>query len=544
MPNTFKKVIDRQMWVQSTPNINAHAAGASVASDLRNNVTRNPFVYFLGSNAVLNRYNVVQKSWQRVSTTPLTAGTFAAGATSWFAPSFGAVGTIAAGATTTSVVISTALPSAVGVNQLANRGGSGEFGYRLRIIDTTAGKTEERWIVANTSGTTPTITLDAALTFTPATGARYELLSGRLYMIGATSLAAGAFRSFEVATNTFASRSITNLPASLTTDSAATVLDEQYVPYNHRPGEGMVKGATVYDTASSLSALAATAAAASTLTGQASGGDAVIAANEYRNFQVRVVADATTPAAVGQRRVILHHTAGPSPVYTLGSAWTTTPSAAARYVIELPNLVLLRTTANTATYVYNYADASYVGAVTIASDAWNATWIAAAPGNHGVGNVWAPSWGIQPDIARNARHAFYFNFRGGAVTTLDLLDLAGGTGTPTGGVPPLWTGAVVYDGGVDPFNAGTTAAHSPFGGEGRYTYLNLYVASQIAQVHRFDALNRVLSPHVATDFIQSGTATVGARMAAFAAIDGTDLYDCVFMQSNLSQLTQELIPLV
>jgi hypothetical protein len=260
MANTFKKVIDRQMWVQSTPNVNAHAAGASVASDLRNNITRNPFVYFLGSNAVLNRYNIVQKSWQRISATPLT-GTFAAGATSWFAPSFGAVGTIAAGATTTSVVISTALPSAVGVNQLANRGGSGEFGYRLRIIDTTAGKTEERWIVANTAGTTPTITLGAPFTFTPASGARYELLSGRLYMINATSLAAGSFRSFEVATNTFANRSITNLPASLTTDSAATVLDEQYVPYNHAPGEGMVKGSFTYDTG--LNSLTATAAAAS-----------------------------------------------------------------------------------------------------------------------------------------------------------------------------------------------------------------------------------------------------------------------------------------
>ena len=542
MPNTFKKVIDRQMWVQSTPNVNAHAAGASVASDLRNNITRNPFVYFLGSNAVLNRYNVVQKSWQRVSATPLTAGTFAAGATSWFAPSFGAVGTIAAGATTTSVVISTALPSAVGVNQLANRGGSGEFGYRLRIIDTTAGKTEERWITANTAGTTPTITLGAAFSFTPASGARYELLSGRLYMIGATSLAAGAFRSFEVATNTFANRSITNLPASLTTDSAATVLDEQYVPYNHAPGEGMVKGSFVYDTG--LSSLTATAAAASTLTGQATGGDAVIAANEYRNCQIRVVADSTTPAAVGQRRVILHHTAGPSPVYTLGAAWTTQPSATAKYVIELPNLVLLRTTANTATYVYNYADASYVGNVTIASDAWNATWIAAAPGNHGAGNVWAPSWGIQPDTPRNARHAFCFNFRGGATTTLDLLDLSGGTGSPTAGAPPLWTGAVVYDGGADAFNAGTTAAHSPFGGEGRYTYANIYVASQLAQMYRFDAQNRVLSPHVATDFIQAGTATVGARMAAFAAIDGSDLYDCVLLQSNLSQLTQELIPLV
>jgi hypothetical protein len=345
-----------------------------------------------------------------------------------------------------------------------------------------------------------------------------------------------------VATNTYADRSNTNLPASITTDSAATVLDEQYVPHNNRPGEGMVKGSFTYDTG--LNSLTATASAASTLTGQATGGDAVIAANEYRNFQIRIVADSTTPASVGQRRVILHHTAGASPVYTLGAAWTTQPSATAKYVIELPNLVLLRTTANTSTYVYNYADASYTGNVTIAANAWSATWIAAAPGNHGAGNVWAPSWGIQPDTPRNARHAFCFNFRGGSTITLDLLDLSGGTGSPTAGAPPLWTGAVVYDGGSDNIATGSTAAYSPFGNEGRYTYMNIYVASQLSQMYRFDAANRVLSPHVATDFIQSGTATVGARMAAFAAIDGNDLYDVVLLQSNLSQLTQELIPLV
>jgi hypothetical protein len=63
-------------------------------------------------------------------------------------------------------------------------------------------------------------------------------------------------------------------------------------------------------------------------------------------------------------------------------------------------------------------------------------------------------------------------------------------------------------------------------------------------MYRFDAQNRVLSPVVSTDFIQSGSAALGQRMASFAAIDGTDLYDCVLLQSNTSQLTQELIPLI
>jgi hypothetical protein len=535
MANTFKKVIDRMLWAQVAPSPNAHAAAMSMAADMRNDTSRNPFIYTLHSNALLNRYNIVTKAWQVVSTAPLTGGTFGAGSTSAFAPSFGAVGTIAAGATTTSVTLTTALPTAVGVNMLANRGGSGELGFKLRIIDTTAGKTEERWIIGNTASTTPAIQLETALTFTPATGARYELLCGRLFMLGAGTLAAGAFRTFEPASNTLATRSITNLPATVGTDSAILVMDELYVPFDHNPGEGMVKGATTYDTG--LVALLATASAASTITGQATDGDAVVRANEYRNFQIRIVADPTTPASVGQRRSIASHTAGPSAVYTLGTAWTTQPSASARFVIEQPNLLVLRTTGNTTTYTYNYTDATVNnGTNSIAADAWSATYFGVGPANNAVGNLWAPSFGIQPDPARNARHSFNYFFRGGAVT-LDLLDIAGSiTGT--------WTSAITYDGNVNAFGTGTTGCYSPLGQEGRFTYVNVYVASAVNQIYRFDAKNRVFSPYVPTDFIQSGTAALGGRMAAYAAIDGTDTYDVVLLQSHLSTISQELIALV
>jgi len=535
MPNTFKKVLDRQMWVQVAASPNAHAAAMSMAGDLRNDTSRNPFIYTLHNNALLNRYNIVTKAWQVVSTAPLTAGTFGAGSTSAFAPSFGAVGTIAAGATTTSVTLTTALPAAVGLNMLANRGGSGELGFKLRIIDTTAGKTEERWIVGNTAGTTPTIRLEAALTFTPATGARYELLCGRLFMLGAGTVAAGVFRTFEPASNTLASRGTTNLPATISTDSAMLVLDELYVPWDHHPGEGMVKGATTYDTG--LVALLATASAAATITGQATGGDAVVAANEYRNFQIRIVADPTTPASVGQRRIVASHTAGPSAVYTLGANWTTAPSASARFVIEQPNLIVLRTSGVATTYTYNYTDGTVNnGTNNIAADAWSTTYFAAGPAANAVGNCWAPSFGIQPDPARYARHSFNYFFRGGAVT-LDALDIAN---TITG----TWTGAVAYDGNVNAFGAGTTGCYSPFGQEGRFTYVNVYVANAVNQIYRFDARNRVFSPYVPTDFIQSGTAALGGRTAAYAAIDGTDTYDVLLLQSHLSTVSQELVVLV
>ncbi|MCA3120567.1 MAG: hypothetical protein ING99_19430 [Rhodocyclaceae bacterium] len=539
MPNNFRKVLDRMLWVQVAPSPTAAAAAQSMSADQRNDSTRHPFAYQLASNAVLNRFNIVTKAWQLATSNPLTAGTFGAGATSWFAPSFGAVGTIAAGATTTSLTLSTALPTAVGLNMLANRGGSGELGFRIRIIDTAAGKTEERWIVGNTAGATPLINVDVAFSFTPAAGARYELLCGRLYMLGSGTLAAGAFRSFEPASNTLANRSITGLPTTLSTDSAAVALDEQYVPFDNKPGEGFIKGTHETDSGGGgRLAIIATASGASTITGRASGGDAAVAANEYRNFQIRIVEDTVTPTAVGQRRVIASHTAGPSPVYTLGTAWTVQPSSSAKYVIENPNLVILRTTANTTTYTYNYSDAAINnGTNSIAADAWSTTYFGAAPAANGAGCVWAPSYGIQPDPGRNARHSFNYFFRGGAVATLDVLDIAAA-------ITGVWTGAVTYDGNAVSFGTGTTGCPAPMDQEGRYTYLNVYTASALNQIFRFDAKHRVLSPYVPTDFIQTATAALGGRMAAYTAIDGADKYSCVLLQTQGSALCQELIPLV
>jgi hypothetical protein len=538
MANTFKKVIDQLVWRQVNPSPNAHSAAQSLASDLRSDLSRNPFVYQTVSNTVLNRYNIVTKAWQPMASMAL-AGTFGAGAASTFVPSLGLVGTIAAGATTTSVVLSTALPTAAGVNMLANRGGSGEYGFKLRIIDTVAGKTAERYITGNTAGTTPTIQVLSSFGFTPSSGARYEIIAGRLFSLGAGTTAANIWRSFEVASNTLSSGlSTTGLPATIGTDSDIMVLDEQYTPYDCSPGDGLVKGTYNYDTGVvSRYALAATAAGASSLTGQATLGDAVVAANEYRNFQIRIVEDTVNTTAVGQRRIIASHTAGPSPVYTLGTAWSVTPSSSAKFVIELPNLMLVRSTATTTVYTYNYGDATVNnGTNSIASNAWSTTYFGAAPAANAAGGLWMPSWGIQPDATRNARHSFCYFFRGGGVV-LDVLDIAGGT---TG----AWTGAIVYDGNTTTIGVGSCGGYAPFENEGRMFYINAYVASANNQFFRFDVQNRVLSPYTNTDFIQSGAAALGKRIAAYAALDGTDTYDVVLLQSHLSTIAQELVVLV
>lgn len=521
------------MWVQVSPTPNAHAAGAGIASDLRNDVSRNPFVYQLVSNAILNRFNIVKKAWQ-LAVNPGLGGTFGAGAGAVFAPSMALTGNIGAGCSTTSIVTTTAM-TAVGVNMLANRGGSGEYGFKVRIIGKSAGgsgKVEERWIVGNTGGTTPTLILDTPLSFTPQSGDTYEILSGRVFMLGAGAIAAASFRSFEVATNALASLANTNLPATIATDFSAIALDEQYVPYDRKPGEGFL-GTDTYN-GGLLRCLTATNRGVSSLTGQATGGDAGVLANEYRNFQIRIVEDPTTPTAVGQRAIIASHTAGASPVYTLGAAWAVQPSANAKFVIEYPNLIFLRSSATTSVYVYNYSGATINnGTNSIANNAWSTTYFAASGSAMGAGCTTLASFGIEPDVAKNSRHSHVFCFRGGGSSSLDLFDIAGGT---TG----AWSNAIVYDGAYT-FNTGSCGKYAPFDQEGRFGYINAYVASAVNQICRFDVKNRILAAETPTDWIQSGTAAAGDRIAVYAAIDGEDKYAVILLIAHLSTISQELI---
>jgi hypothetical protein len=149
--------------------------------------------------------------------------------------------------------------------------------------------------------------------------------------------------------------------------------------------------------------------------------------------------------------------------------------------------------------------------------------------------MWMPSFGIRPDAEKNARHSYLYCWRGTSAN-LDLFDIAGGT---TG----AWTNGIVIDGGITT-PANMSGCYAPFENEGRMFYLNPYVASQVSQIFRFDVQNRVLTPYTPTDEIQAGTAALGNRMAAFVAIDGTDTYDVLLLQSHLAVRTQELIPLV
>ena len=498
----FKDLIDLPQWRTLANSLNATAAGSCICGDSRNDISRDPYLYLLINANTFQRYNVKNDEWQTLSS-PALAGTFGAGAGSVFVPSAGPSGTLAAGSTTSSVILSTALPAAVGVNQLANRGDG--VGYKIRIIGNasgSSGKTEERYIIGNTGGTTPTIYLDSALSFTPIAGDRYEILAGRVMLMSAGTLTSGILRAYDIATNSYITLTQTNLPSTIGADSEFIVLDEQFVPNYRSPGEGFFGN------------LVATGSSSNSITGQATGGDAGVLANEYRNFQIRIVQDITTPTAVGQRRIISSHTAGPYPVYTLSSNWTVTPSSNATFVIENNNDVILSNGGTLTIYSYRMggftADGTWSFSGTVGTT--GALAYAARLGVGTQGNCAIPSWGLTLDAAKNARHSYIYWFRGGGSNILDLLDIAGAAGTGA------WTGAIVYGGqtGATTFTTGTSSCYDGATNSGKYGYISINGTQRFA---RFDVINRVLEPWCYLPYAQ-GTAVVGEKVATSLFIDG------------------------
>jgi hypothetical protein len=530
----FKDIIDKPEFRPFALCPNAHAAGVSICGDRRNNETRHPSIFQLASAAIVNQYHTKNDGWMFLGTPALT-NTFGAGACAVFCPHQGPRGSIGSGCSTTKIVTSTTWT--IGANLLANRGDG--IGFRVRIIGKSSGgsgKVEERTVVANSAASSGALTfyLDQALSFTPASGDTYEFLSGRVMLINTGAAGAGQFKYYDLVLNVYSGNlSITNLP-TLATDSYMAMLDEQYVPYDRKPGEGFVVGSGQYD-GTAFYCLTATGSASGTLTGQSSGGDASVLQNEYRNFQIRIVEDTGIPTAVGQRRLITSHTAGASPVYTLSAAWTVTPSSTCKYVIENCNFLLLVTGGTGNIYAYNPTPDAIVSnaGTSVAADSWNSSIFAARGANFNAGGSFEQSFGIEPDIGKYSRHSFIWSFRGGATVTCDLFDLAGAA---TG----AWSLAVgtSIPSGATTITTGSCWAQDPVSNEGKYMYLMLNVTSYI---FRFDMKTRTMEQFAQLRYLQSGTAAVGNRLACSAFIDGNTKVGFLHVLSHVSTMFHDIL---
>ena len=540
----FKPNHDIPDWEALANSPNAHAAGGCLAYDQRTGLDRHPLIYQYVSATIFNAYNPITDDWLFIGSPGM--GTFGAGAGAVFVASAGPNGTITTGATSTSVVLSTALPAAVGINQLANRGDGVPF--KVRIIDNAggaSGKTEEAYIIANTAGTTPTLTLSKTLgsstplSFTPTSGSRYEILSGRVFLM---ATAAAIWKYYDIATNSFSAALTTTNLSTPATDTWLGVLDELYTPPGQAAGAGFFGN------------LIATASGATSLTGTGAGADANLAANEYANFQIRIIEDTGTPTAVGQRRKISSHTAAAPTVYTISSAWSVTPSATAKYVIEqIGDVIAFTGSATALSHTYAAGGFRADGAWSTGSTSGAASLqIPNRQANTATGITACIAYAITPDAAKATRRSGLYMIRGGAVATIDCLDIAalswssgiGGADITYGnkGGETFTTGTCgVYDalGTYKDASAalGNTGASEP----GLYWYLN----QSAGRFRRFDVKHRTLLPWA--NYRQGqGAAAVGERMAMSWAYDsGSTNYGSYvhFLGSSQAQLTRALAPL-
>lgn len=506
----FKNLIDLPEWRPCAVGPSTSIVGECMAFDLRSNNYRDPYLYHQASTTTIECYNQLNDEWYIRKAFTAVGVTPAAGSGVIFVPSHGPSGTVGATPSTANITLA-ALPNSatVGINQLANRGDG--TGYRIRIIDKAGGATgklEERTIISNTAGATPIVYFDTPLTFTPAAGATYEILSGRVYVLSSGTTAAGYWKAYDVATNTMSGNlSTTNLAATIALDFQCVALDEAYTPYNRNPGEGMIDGGSVvYDV--TRKCIQATAANATTITG--SDMPALLATNEYRNFQIRIVEDTTAPTAVGQRARISSHTSGATGIFTVPAWPTATPSADAKFVVEQNNDLLLWTNGALVTYSYK-AGAWESGANwSTAAAAGGAGQYANPPAAMGAGAMVEGCWPIVVDASRLARHSHIIWFRGAATITAYYLDIAAAaTGT--------WSAALDYGGlSSTTFTTGTSAALDPTTNQGRYLYICVNGTQRFA---RFDLLNRALEPWAYLRYAP-GTAVVGGKLATATFIDG------------------------
>jgi hypothetical protein len=533
----WKAGLDRSPWRPEAPCIALGSAGTAFIYDQRNNNTRLPFIFFYRSTGILDAFNTFTGDWLNV-TSSLTLATVGAGSCAIFHPSqgpgvgtlsgSGSIGTISAGSTTT-VTLSTVLLQAVGLNQLADRGDG--IGFRMRVIGMSSGgsgHTNEVTITKNTAGTTPTITFTPALDFTPQAGDGYEILSGKVYVLGIG--ASPIIKMLDIGTGYPSSVGLsnTNLP-TIGTDSFFLATAEVYISNDRNPGDGFIDNGATYNQAGNKACSVTGSPTSITIQAAALTNPSIpsLGTNEYRNFQIRIVQDATAPTSVGQRRNITSHTSGNTPTFTV-PAFTVTPSTAALFVVEQNNdRLLLRTSAST--NMYNYS---------IGGNAWDAstTWAAGGTGN-GAGVMIAPAFGITRDPTGNRLQGQMFVFTGGNNANVDMFDItAGATGAWTAAIAKGFGGAVLS-------TTGTCGCYDPVTLGGQYFHISTVAASSAARMSRFNVLTQTFEAGTYMPYF-CGSSVIGQRMAMSYVFDGATKLAVLYQEvANAIQMFSQLVPI-
>lgn len=437
----LRPILDRKQWEMCNFSPVSSAAGSFIVSS----TLRDQYQFFIASNTSMSIYDPFADGWMS-GPSPALAGTFGAGACGVRHP-HGPRAFATAGTTST---ITTNL------NLQRNL-----VGYKIRII---AGPNAglETDILSNTTGTNSVITVAAqGAAFT--TASEFILITGRVWVLGAGTLASGSFRVYDMATNVWTSKTITGLPASIGTDGRMVVT----------PGVNR-----------SFATGTATAGGASTLTN----GAKTWAVNQWTNFQVRI----TAGTGAGQFRPIASNTAT---VLTTASAWTVQPDATSQYVIE-GNDDALYFLGNNAVTMYKYSIVGDTWA-TLAPAVARAGAPIAGMGAHWVSDALDTAWNNE---STQLNGTYIYSFRGGTAV-LDRYNIATNS----------WENDIAYAPKVDTFASGMS-----------WCYAENHIYAMIPSTGRLIKYNIVeqrMEP-CSQLFYAQGTTVIGDRMFDVVYTDG------------------------
>lgn len=453
-----KPLLHRKEWQFMTPAPVATAAAAFVAVD-PNDVGN--LAMYVTSNTVAYLYHHDEDAWVQIAS-PALAGTFGAGAcgeASRWSNTVTANGGSNTTATTAAAITGLALGRTVRFLTGANAG-----------VETTITG------VIIVPGGTSTIQF-AALGSAVANTDTFIVDSGIFFVLGAGTLAAGSFRSYDPLTATWTSLTITGLPATWGTDGA------------------MVTTSGI----SQFAAGTATAGAATSLTNSAKSWTA----NQWTNFQVRI----TAGTGVGQVRNISSNTGTALTVPT----WTTNPDATSQYVIEA-NQDFIYLVGNNAVTMYRYSRSANTWTTMAPTTAR-----AAAPGT-GAGLCWVgktgdANWANESDI-KDGR--YLYSVRGGGSSVIDRFDLAGGTAGAG-----AWL-AITYPGATETFTTGSSSDWS-----GRYIYIRKDATNRF---FKYSVRGNYMEP-LSTNIFADGAAVLG-RKTWVKDYDGTDTLKWLYSLRN------------
>ena len=128
----FKDLIDKPEWRPLAIAQQTGAAGRFLAYDLRNDTSKDPYIWNLYATTLFDKYLKSSDEWGYSANFTAIGGSIAAGSGAWFCPSHGPTGNIGGSPTATSFTLATLPNSATAsINLFANSGD--KQGYKIRV---------------------------------------------------------------------------------------------------------------------------------------------------------------------------------------------------------------------------------------------------------------------------------------------------------------------------------------------------------------------------------------------------------------------------